>query len=299
MRIKYLLFILAISYSTGAQAGVINTFGSGGYDIDTDFEATGVNVITAADPIVASVGTFGHGRTDLNGLTSIGELYGGGVNTALYIGNGYATRPIDSISNNLFDHSIVELTFNNAIVNQAGWDFALLVGAGPSQSSVNGYWNETVSLGLDQNNFWYEAPKEYVADSAGNGYTLHLFDFSLMGLTEGSSISSLFVSNFDVISTVSNVNGLSGWVNFGGTNGFRIEGGPDRFATTKPAGANSYYLAYEPSSTYFGKISRWDTDPDLIYAGGLAVKVPEPTPFSIFALGILGLVGRRFKKKKS
>uniref|UniRef100_A0A486XH08 Ice-binding protein C-terminal domain-containing protein n=1 Tax=Rheinheimera sp. BAL341 TaxID=1708203 RepID=A0A486XH08_9GAMM len=290
----YSLFLGLTLSSTVALGGVINTFGTTGqYSIDDDFDVSVVNVVTASNPGSGnSVGTFGHGRTDLYGLNSIGNVYANVADTALFIGDSYSPD-----GRNSFDQSIVELVFQNAITNNNGWDFALITGAGVDSRTVDGFYTETVSVGVDSSNFWYQAPAEYVADSTlqGYGYAVHLYDLSSLGVSMGATVSSLFVSNFDVFSTVSGADGLSGWIDFAGTTGNRIEGGFD-LAGPKEAGANSYYY---PLLNGNGEniFRRWHTDPDLIYAGAVSVnEVPEPAAFFLISLGLL-MLGLRKRKQ--
>ncbi len=290
------------------------TFGSAGqFVVDTAYNVSAVSVIKSVDPASLSVGTFGHGRTGFESVPNIGTLAGGSSGTALYIGNGYS----DTTSNyTSFDHSIVKLTFANPIVNRPGNDLALMQGVSKSISAVQGFQNETVAIGIDSsvespssydNKFWYQAVSDYkpttnIGASNEYGYGTSTYDLSNLGVPLGGSVGSIYVSNFDVFSTVSNVDGQSGWVDFDGSAGYRIEGGPDRdpnFYTasnplwtgavftgsvpTKPAGSNSFYLLHPTLGVYF------DNDPDLIFAGGI---VPEPA--SLGLLGVAGmLIGRR------
>ena len=108
---------------------------------------------------------------------------------------------------------------------------------------------------------------------------------------QGGSVSEIYISNFDVISKVSSADGLSGWVDFGGTgSGALIKGGSDRGVNaTQPAGRNSFNFNDPAGRTH------WDTDPDLLYAGAVQV-IPEPGSMALVSLAFLGLVAVRRRR---
>ncbi len=170
-----------------------------------------------------------------------------------------------------------------------------MTGSGAFAPAAPGYWVETVGVGVDasiasgnyDNTLWYEAPDDFSKNSTNvNGYITYAYDLSDLGVAAGDSISSLYVSNFDVFSTVTAIDGLSGWISITGSGGNRIEGGSDEPSATKPVGSNSYYLDFPGFGTHY------DTDPDLIYAGSIAV-IPEPAAASLLLLTGSMLLARR------
>lgn len=297
-------------------AGTVNVFGSANqFAIDSDYAASSVVAIKNQQPLASpgspgnnpSIGTFGHGREgfSLAGVSTLGNLYNGGTgNTeALYIGDRdsrAAATNVDGVQRNTFDHSIVKLGFTNAIVNNAGADFAVMVASGLLNAPHTGFWRETLAVGIDAsiatgnytNTLWYETPSDFRKNAGnGNGYYTVLFDLSDLGLALGGSVTEIFLSNFDVVSTVSSADGQSGWVDLLGSSGTLIQGGSAYTVNAvQPSGRNSFNLNNTAGNTH------WDTDPDLLYVGGLlaaANAVPEPGSLALAGLALMGLAAAR------
>lgn len=292
----------ATSAANLATAGTVNLFGSTNqYGVDADLDNSAAVAVKNSMPSTgASIGTFGHAREGFGAVPNLGNLFNNnsGSGSALYIGDSYAATN----NRNAFDHSIVKVTFQNAIFNGAGADIALMIGSVAEGRTSRGFVLETLAVGVDAsiangnytNTLWYEQASDFKKNATGpNGYATFLYDLSVFGIAEGASITELYVSNFNVFSTVSGLDGLSGFVNLAGTTGQSIAGGSTySLGGTTPAGANSYYVA-----TPAGTNSHFDTDPDLIYAGGLVRgnAVPEPGSLALagLALGGLALMRRR------
>ena len=86
---------------------------------------------------------------------------------------------------------------------------------------------------------------------------------------------------------------------------FTIPGQAGLIASTRPNGSSfttdAYAILQNVMSDASGSISILDTPVTYSSIAGLQIQsvssVPEPSIFAVFALGIIGLASRRFKKK--